>query len=1215
MYPHTFSHSDVIMLQKTVGNQAVGRLINEIGLVNSTPKPFHLKVLQGKFDTSQMDRKPFDEEPTQMKNENKTRLPNDLKSGLESLSGLSPDDFSVHYSSDKPSQIGASAYAEGKDTHVASGQEKHLPHEALHVVKHVQGRAQPTIQRMPLHAIDYARKTCGEEETKELEKISGIISLYAYSKKISGEGRKPEMIRNFKDRLLEEVRKLTAIDMDTFIEKWNSQLNNILMSLSKPEPPDPNTSRKRPHFQVNPSSFSPAKKRPKDLSRWMEKSLKDKKMTPRLKLKNLMNSLIDTQDTLPEDIWVALELFFVHTATFTPENMQGRDMIARQEGSYFRTSTHALKDLNRHILRNIIPRSRMTYSTLNVKLLEILLAHGRLSSNIAGMELFQMGPSGQVTPKSKDKLSLSHILNFDATFGRYQSAQGSHVGSVGLPSNAFKTMRSTHRMQAPPLKVELTGIGEELARLGGIVDPNLLQTTNTENYHDFLLGNRAQLVKEISDMINGDGECQKQGITAIQSPNHPSLIVFHQSYGSDKNEKEWREKFIVEFNRSVADLGYQTQLTHRGSFGFLYPTASSVGGPVRIWPGIMPDEIFRDIMISTINMITTNTVRPNIGQVLIDPGHPPLHIETLKTAVARTLNIINTSKSRYRVDFLYQWLLNRVESNLKKANLLLQEIKQCKTKALLEQHYLKTTSVVENLMEYGTILIAMTTGGREQQKDVYPEYASKVLLKETTEKHLSTFYLDSGMQAIVAANILAKAHINKADEGKTEFKVLNMKTYFEYDLIKKDKLCLKQLTQYEMPDIISADLSPVFTARDVMPEHKDIFAQIGANPQRPGIIVPIIDITNSTLSHAASLDLDRHYANYIIVESLSKHHQLGGDKYTMGRLIAVGDNAFLGLASEIVGPIAEEAYDPLWANQRLIMDKTFYGNPHNQAGTSRDSSGNRQADHGLRTDKPLHGNRGNQSYTLLGNFSNRRTVFRSFDRGIRDLSGRENSCGFLVLGAEREAVQETIIGCIRSGNPFHPLYQRILNLLGDEIYNSIVSETWIRFESQYVGQIQQAIRQCNDSEQKKADAIANVKKLLLYDKKEEMNIQDAITAISRSRLSNEEKETWIAKLLRIRHDHDNAILQMDATFKNPGLIVNYLQHNMLGEQPLSINTARAWAIIHGIELHVWTHQAENTTNEIVEISPQDVTPGRISKHMLHTLDRTHFQELIPLPEL
>lgn len=111
-------------------------------------------LLQGKFDPVQrMDEEEllqgkFAAQPaTQLEAmPNNTGMPNQLKSGIESLSGMSMDHVKVHYNSDKPAQLNAHAYAQGSDIHMAPGQEQHLPHEAWHVVQQMQGRVRPTMQ-------------------------------------------------------------------------------------------------------------------------------------------------------------------------------------------------------------------------------------------------------------------------------------------------------------------------------------------------------------------------------------------------------------------------------------------------------------------------------------------------------------------------------------------------------------------------------------------------------------------------------------------------------------------------------------------------------------------------------------------------------------------------------------------------------------------------------------------------------------------------------------------------------------------------------------------------------------------------------------------------------------------------------------------------------------------------------------------------------------
>jgi hypothetical protein len=77
---------------------------------------------------------------------NRTGMPDHLKAGIEALSGLSLDSVHVHYNSTKPAELDALAYAQGTDIHISPGQEKHLPHEAWHVVQQAQGRVTPTAQ-------------------------------------------------------------------------------------------------------------------------------------------------------------------------------------------------------------------------------------------------------------------------------------------------------------------------------------------------------------------------------------------------------------------------------------------------------------------------------------------------------------------------------------------------------------------------------------------------------------------------------------------------------------------------------------------------------------------------------------------------------------------------------------------------------------------------------------------------------------------------------------------------------------------------------------------------------------------------------------------------------------------------------------------------------------------------------------------------------------
>ena len=117
------------------------------------------ETIQGKFEGGIKQLKSAPSFPTiQLKNtneaiiqrvassENKTGLPDNVKTGTERLSGISLSDVKVEYNSNKPAQLSAHAYAQGTNIFVGPGQEKHVPHEAWHVVQQKQGRVQATTQ-------------------------------------------------------------------------------------------------------------------------------------------------------------------------------------------------------------------------------------------------------------------------------------------------------------------------------------------------------------------------------------------------------------------------------------------------------------------------------------------------------------------------------------------------------------------------------------------------------------------------------------------------------------------------------------------------------------------------------------------------------------------------------------------------------------------------------------------------------------------------------------------------------------------------------------------------------------------------------------------------------------------------------------------------------------------------------------------------------------
>lgn len=75
---------------------------------------------------------------------NQTGIPSYMKQDFEARSGLSYDDVRIHYSSPKPAELGALAYTQGSHVYIGPGQERHLPHELVHVAQQKRGAVRPT---------------------------------------------------------------------------------------------------------------------------------------------------------------------------------------------------------------------------------------------------------------------------------------------------------------------------------------------------------------------------------------------------------------------------------------------------------------------------------------------------------------------------------------------------------------------------------------------------------------------------------------------------------------------------------------------------------------------------------------------------------------------------------------------------------------------------------------------------------------------------------------------------------------------------------------------------------------------------------------------------------------------------------------------------------------------------------------------------------------
>ena len=82
---------------------------------------------------------------------NNTSSPNNLKSGIESLSGVNLKDIKVHLDSKEPSKLDATAFTKGNDIKLKSGSDdmegqRLLAFETTHLVQQSEGRVNPAKQ-------------------------------------------------------------------------------------------------------------------------------------------------------------------------------------------------------------------------------------------------------------------------------------------------------------------------------------------------------------------------------------------------------------------------------------------------------------------------------------------------------------------------------------------------------------------------------------------------------------------------------------------------------------------------------------------------------------------------------------------------------------------------------------------------------------------------------------------------------------------------------------------------------------------------------------------------------------------------------------------------------------------------------------------------------------------------------------------------------------
>lgn len=167
----------------------------------------------------------------------RTGLPDRLKYGIENLSGIALDGLNVHYNSSLPALVQAHAYAAGSEIHLAPGQQKHLPHEAWHVVQQKQGRVKPTLQMKQGAPVNDDAELEREADTMGAKAVqAGSRSLHGVKPSTSQSMAVQRMPLAQADGMSVIQRKLTLkgeeADKDLALEQLNSLAGSAAITLA-----------------------------------------------------------------------------------------------------------------------------------------------------------------------------------------------------------------------------------------------------------------------------------------------------------------------------------------------------------------------------------------------------------------------------------------------------------------------------------------------------------------------------------------------------------------------------------------------------------------------------------------------------------------------------------------------------------------------------------------------------------------------------------------------------------------------------------------------------------------------------------------------------------------------------------------------------------------------------------------------------------------------
>jgi len=450
------------------------------------------------------------------------------------------------------------------------------------------------------------------------------------------------------------------------------------------------------------------------------------------------------------------------------------------------------------------------------------------------------------------------------------------------------------------------------------------------DYKKRMLADRKQLISLVSATINE--AVKKDYIKAIAVDKdfsfyqYPCLIL--QPMKNYVRDFEVKKKGAVDqLKRNIVFTLHEEfnfSFANRQSFGFANPTVGDVATSVRIWPGLINPGLFSEMMFKTLHKAGLLKNQPGTIEYEDKERKSPLS-EALGIAILRASErytrykkIKEEGRELHQLQSMYDWILNRITSNVFKAEKLIDLLKTDPSDLEVNKRAVRT---LENLNEYDFLQAGVEEQTHQQEDrgeragELLEAFRRPVMDKKFGGwKIIAVKLRSSGMDAYRAAlEIIGDARQDSS------------RLYFETAKVNKEIAAHPQ--GLHKLGSITKMMDPSYN----FVSHEDITTQKSYEwaKEKDYPTAHVYDITNTTLEDAFGKIGDVKPDFVLFFESLSKHFQFGMDKSTIGRLIVYMNETTRdeGRASTLKMRAGETKDTPMphYALNYLGLQSRYYG--------------------------------------------------------------------------------------------------------------------------------------------------------------------------------------------------------------------------------------------------------------------------------------------------